>query len=165
SPERRPIAWVCYTVSAYQFCPPIAFNEQNSNRDVRSRWIFPLPARLRDFSNTEDTMPDSKEWSFSYQELAAMMIQRAGLREGHWAIMLRFNTQGLNMAVNGKMVPAVVTEVVEIGLQRADSSHDLAVDGGRVQHLTHERQAHGPFVGEDVNVVATPRGDVEDAKR
>ena len=43
--------------------------------------------------------------------------------------------------------------------------HVLAVDGVRVRRLAHERQARGPLVGENVDVVPAPGGDVEDAKR
>ena len=78
-------------------------------------------------------MPETAALNFSYQELAEMMVKKAGIREGFWGVNISLNLQGCNtIGPAGKPVPAAMVSMPTIGLVRVPELNDMAVDAAKV---------------------------------
>lgn len=83
-------------------------------------------------------MAEAKVFTFTYQELAEMMIRRVGLSEGLWGVYVKFGLQAANVGPGPEdLRPAAILPVLEIGLQRLDEPSSLAVDAAE---LTNRRR-------------------------
>lgn len=78
-------------------------------------------------------MAEAKVVTFTYQELAEMMVRKLGLSEGLWGVYVRFGLQATNVGPGPEdLRPAAILPVLEIGLQRFDEPSSLAVDAGQL---------------------------------
>jgi hypothetical protein len=78
-------------------------------------------------------MAEAKLFTFTYQELAEMMVRKLGLSEGLWGIYVRFGLQATNVGPGPEdLRPAAILPVLEIGLQRVDEPSSLAVDAAEL---------------------------------
>jgi hypothetical protein len=83
-------------------------------------------------------MPESKNYLFTYQELAELMIKNLNLHEGLWGIYVEYNLGAANIALNPAnpdpkvVAPASIAMIKSIGLQRFDAPNNLTVDAGVV---------------------------------
>lgn len=78
-------------------------------------------------------MPTPKQYAFSLQDVAEMMVREAGVTEGHWGIFVRFGLQGMNVGTSDEdLRPAAIVPVLELGLQQFDSPTNLTVDAAEV---------------------------------
>src|SRR6266702_3330725 len=85
-----------------------------------SRPRSPLTSQWR-LRRDEDTMAESTLIKFTYKELAELMVKKQGIKEGHWAVYLRFGIVGANTGpTEDAAVPTAVVPVLEIGLQRVE---------------------------------------------
>jgi hypothetical protein len=76
---------------------------------------------------------EAKVFTFTYQELAEMMVRKLGLSEGLWGVFVRFGLQAANVGPGPEdLRPAAILPVLEIGLQRLDDPSNLAVDAAEV---------------------------------
>jgi hypothetical protein len=81
-------------------------------------------------------MPESKNYTFTYQELAELMIKNLNIHEGLWGVFIEYNLGAANIPMNPlnpdpKVVaPASIAMVKSIGLQRFESPNNLTVDAG-----------------------------------
>jgi hypothetical protein len=78
-------------------------------------------------------MAEAKQIGFTYQELAELMIRKAGVTEGLWGIYLKFGIAGANVGQTPEDVtPAAIVPVLEIGLQRFEEPSRLTVNASEV---------------------------------
>lgn len=78
-------------------------------------------------------MPEAKQITFTYQEVAEMMIERLGVSEGLWGVYINFGIQGANIGPNSSdLKPSAIVPVLEIGLQRFEEPSNLTVDAAKV---------------------------------
>lgn len=78
-------------------------------------------------------MAEPKQFTFSYREIAEMMVQRLDITEGLWGVWVNFGIKGANIGAGpDDLVPAAIVPVLEIGLQRFDEPSRLTVDAAEV---------------------------------
>jgi len=78
-------------------------------------------------------MAEAKQIGFTYQELAELMIRKAGVTEGLWGIYLKFGIAGANVGQTPEDVtPAAIVPVLEIGLQRFEEPSRLTVNASEI---------------------------------
>ena len=103
-------------------------------------------------------MPESTEYSFSYQEVAEMLIRKAGLKKGHWQLSFRFGLHATNIGPSdNELRPAAIIGVVNIGLAKAEKPTNLSVDAAALDHggiarkkaTAKPRKRQGPGRGQE----------------
>lgn len=82
-------------------------------------------------------MPTSREYVFSYRELAEVLVKKADVHEGLWGVVIRFgfgatNVNTSEVAGEEVLMPAALASVKEIGIQRFDKPNNLTVDAAQV---------------------------------
>lgn len=78
-------------------------------------------------------MADPTQIKFSYQELATLMLKAQGIKEGLWAIYVKFGIVGVNAGPSeDSQVPTALVPLHEMGIQRVDVKHPLAVDASKI---------------------------------
>lgn len=78
-------------------------------------------------------MAEPSQFTFTYKELAAMMVREAGVQEGLWGIFVKFGIAASNIGENEENVkPAAIVPILEIGLQKFEKPSSLAVDAAVV---------------------------------
>ena len=78
-------------------------------------------------------MPETKQITFTYQELAEMMVRKLDISEGLWGIYVRFGIAAANAGPSSEeLKPTAIVPVLEIGLQRMDEPSNLTVDAAEL---------------------------------
>jgi hypothetical protein len=80
-------------------------------------------------------MPETKNYTFSYTELAAILVKELDLHEGLWGIYVEFSLGAANVPASpdGKTIaPAAIAAIKGIGIQRFDAPNNLTVDAAIV---------------------------------
>lgn len=80
-------------------------------------------------------MPEVNQYSFTYKEIAELLVKQAGLHKGRWQIFLSFGLSGANIGPSeDQIVPAAIVGATAIGLLRAtpESPPALTVDAAEV---------------------------------
>lgn len=85
-------------------------------------------------------MAEAKQFTFTYQELAEMMVRSLGISEGLWGIYMRFGITAANAGPNPEeLKPTAIIPVLEIGLQRMEEPSNLTVDAAEVAETSSTR--------------------------
>ena len=85
-------------------------------------------------------MPETKQITFSYQELAELMVRKVGLSEGLWGISIRFGISAGNAGPGpDDLKPTAIVPVLEIGLQRFDEPSNLTVNAAEIAKIPMRR--------------------------
>ena len=80
-------------------------------------------------------MPESKNYVFSYTELAEILVKKLDIHEGLWGLYVEFNfgAANINASPDGKsLAPAAIAAIKSIGIQRFDTPNNLTVDAAVV---------------------------------
>lgn len=78
-------------------------------------------------------MPEAKQFTFTYQELASMMVRELGISEGLWGVYINFGIRGANIGQdNTDLRPSAIIPVLEVGLRRFDEPSNLTVDAAEI---------------------------------
>jgi hypothetical protein len=80
-------------------------------------------------------MPEIPNYTFSHTELAEILIKRLDLHDGLWGVYFEFSFLASNVPVppDGKSVlPASLSFVQKVGLQRFPAANNLTVDAAKV---------------------------------
>lgn len=80
-------------------------------------------------------MPETKNYLFSYTELAEVLIKKLDLHEGHWGVYFEFALQGANVPTSPDaktLLPAAIVVMQRVGIQRFDTPNNLTVDAATV---------------------------------
>lgn len=82
-------------------------------------------------------MATPKQYSFGFKELAEMLVREAGVREGHWGLLIRFGLSASNIGPSDDdLRPAAIVPVMDVGIQQFDKPNSLTVDAAEVQKKT-----------------------------
>ena len=78
-------------------------------------------------------MAEVNRLEFTYKEVVTALIKQQDLREGIWAVSVKFGIAGI---IGGptpeQSVPTAMVPVLSIGLSRADKESSIAVDAAKV---------------------------------
>lgn len=80
-------------------------------------------------------MPEIKNYTFSHTELAETLIKKLEIHEGLWGIYVEFNFTASNVPTSPdpkSILPASISFVSKIGIQRFDVPTSLTVDAAVV---------------------------------
>ncbi len=81
-------------------------------------------------------MAETKAISYSYQELAEILVKEQDIHEGLWGIVLEFGLQGSLLALpGGNHAPGAVIPVTKIGIHKFDEPNPMTVDAAQVNPL------------------------------
>ena len=88
-------------------------------------------------------MADPRQFSFSYQELAEILVKQQGIHEGVWGIFVEFGLGATNVggpAPGGESVPAAIVPIQRLGIQKYDVEvKGLTVDAAVVNPAPEQR--------------------------
>lgn len=74
-------------------------------------------------------MAEANLFTYSFKELAALMVKDQGIHEGLWGVYVRFGIHAANAGPSDNdMKPTALIPIVEIGLQRFEQLNALSVD-------------------------------------
>lgn len=83
----------------------------------------------------DDNMAEIQNISFSHKEITELLIKKQNLHEGLWGIYVEF---GFGAAIvnqspdKNDIIPAAITSVLKIGIQRFPTPNNLTVDAAEV---------------------------------
>lgn len=78
-------------------------------------------------------MPETKQITFTYQELVEMMVRKLGISEGLWGIYVKFGIAAANAGPGSEeLKPTAIVPVLEIGIQRMEEPSNLTVDAAEM---------------------------------
>ncbi len=84
-------------------------------------------------------MAEPRQLTFSYQELAEILVKQQGIHEGLWGIYAEFGLGAANVPAPGGSVPAAVIPLQRMGIQKFDIEVEgLTVDAAVVNPATTE---------------------------
>lgn len=74
-------------------------------------------------------MAEAKMITYSFKELAALMVKDQGIHEGYWGIYARFGINAANAGPSETDVkPTALVPILELGIQKFDELNNLSVD-------------------------------------
>jgi hypothetical protein len=88
-------------------------------------------------------MPETKNYTFSHTELAEILIKKLDIHEGLWGIYIEFGLTAGNMATSPdskSVIPAAMSLVNNIGIQKFDGPNSLTVDAAQVNPPPKKRR-------------------------
>lgn len=80
-------------------------------------------------------MPEVKNYSFDHVELAELLVKKLEIHEGLWGVYLEFGFTAANVPTGPdvkNVLPAAISFVQKIGIQRFDTPTNLTVDASQV---------------------------------
>lgn len=85
-------------------------------------------------------MPEPTAYSFSFKELAEMMIRELDLKEGIWGLQVQFGIAATNGGMEpGDLRPMAIVPIMNLGLQRFDTVTAISADAAEVQKTDWKR--------------------------
>ena len=75
--------------------------------------------------------------TFSYKELAEILIKHADIKEGHWAVYAEFGLAAANIPIGDKsgefsVKPSAIVSINTLGIRRYEDPNSLTVDAATV---------------------------------
>ena len=87
-------------------------------------------------------MPEPKQITFTYQEVAEMMVKSLDISEGLWGLYVNFGIKGANLGSDDSdLRPTAIVPILELGLQRFDKPSNLSVDAAKVTRPSSKKKA------------------------
>lgn len=83
-------------------------------------------------------MPETQQIAYSLKELTEIMLRDQGIRKGLWMIWARFGFGVTNIVagerdgLQGPAGPGVISQLLEVGLQKAPEQGPLTVDASEL---------------------------------
>ena len=80
-------------------------------------------------------MAEASQYVFTHKEVAEALVKRQGIHEGIWGLYFEFGIQGANVNVapgEEVILPAAVTLVQKLGIQKFEKPNNLTVDAAIV---------------------------------
>jgi hypothetical protein len=90
-------------------------------------------------------MPEVKNYTFNYTELAELIIKKLDIHEGLWGIYFEFVLGGANVPTSPdakSLAPAAITMIKSVGIQRFDEPNSLTVDAAIVNPVKAPAGTH-----------------------
>jgi hypothetical protein len=93
-------------------------------------------------------MPEANQITYSFKELATLMVKEQGLQEGIWGVYVRFGISAANAGPSDSdLKPTALVPVVDIGLQRFEELNNLSVDAAQVNPPSSSAGSKRPSKG------------------
>lgn len=91
-------------------------------------------------------MPETRQVTFTYQELAEILVKQQGFHEGLWGVYFELGIGGGNVpGPDGDFVPAAVVPMQRMGIQKFDEEiQGLTVDAAVLNPLPERQQEEEP---------------------
>jgi hypothetical protein len=73
--------------------------------------------------------------TFTYKEIATVLLKHQGIHEGLWALTMQMGIQATNVKVGpseADVVPAAIIPIIKMGIQKFDKPNALTVDAAQV---------------------------------
>lgn len=71
--------------------------------------------------------------TYSFKELATLLVKEQGLHEGYWGIYAKFGITAANAGpTDADLRPTALVPILELGLQRYEELNNLSVDAAEV---------------------------------
>jgi hypothetical protein len=80
-------------------------------------------------------MPESRQITFAYRELAEILVRQQGIHDGLWGVFVELGIGGMNLSPtpDADAIPAAIVPLQRIGIQRFDEEvKGLTVDAAVV---------------------------------
>ena len=86
-------------------------------------------------------MAEPRQISFSYEEVAKLLIKQQKIHEGLWGVYFELGLGGGNVPTpDAKSIPAAVVLLQRVGIQRFDQEVEgLTVDAAKVNPATKRK--------------------------
>jgi len=89
-------------------------------------------------------MPEAKQITFTYAEVAEALAEKAGLKDGTWGLYFEFGIIGANVEPPGQpMTPAAFVPILKVGIQRFDEENPMTVTLGKVKSEKGHKKVSG----------------------
>ena len=88
-------------------------------------------------------MPEIKNYTFEHTELTEILVRKLDIHEGFWGVSLEFGLSGGNVPTgpDGRtFLPAAITVIRKIGIQRFDEANSLTVDAAQVNPVIKKKR-------------------------
>ena len=82
-----------------------------------------------------NSMPEIKNYTFEHTELAEILIKQLDIHEGLWGVYIEFGFGAANVGNSPDpktVMPAGLSFVNKIGIQKFDAPNNLTVDAAQV---------------------------------
>jgi hypothetical protein len=74
-------------------------------------------------------MAEAQRIMFELREIAQILVEKQGIKEGHWGIAFEIGFAAMNVPVaSDAITPAAVNTIQRVGIQRFAQSNNLTVD-------------------------------------
>jgi hypothetical protein len=78
-------------------------------------------------------MAEPNNITFSFKEIATLMIKDQNIHQGYWGIAVRFGISATNAGLSeADIKPTAIVPIVDIGLQKFEELNNLSVDAAEV---------------------------------
>ena len=85
-------------------------------------------------------MAEASQITFSFKEIAELLIKRQGIHEGIWGLFVKFGLGAANTGISETEIrPTAIVPILEIGLQKFDKESNLTVDASKVNPKTRKK--------------------------
>jgi hypothetical protein len=85
-------------------------------------------------------MAEASQITFSFKEIAELLIKRQRIHEGIWGIYVKFGIGAMNMGpTEDEVRPTAIVPILELGLQKFDKESNLTVDALKVNPRTRKK--------------------------
>ena len=78
-------------------------------------------------------MPETNQLTFTFKELATLLVKASNIHEGIWGIFVNFGIQANNVGpTENDLRPAAIIPILQLGLIKFDKETNLSVDAAKV---------------------------------
>jgi len=78
-------------------------------------------------------MPEANQYTFTFKEIAEVLVKKQDVHEGLWGIYIKFGIQAANAGPSDdQLAPTAVIPILQVGIQRFDKENNLTVDAAKV---------------------------------
>ncbi|MFN2492569.1 MAG: hypothetical protein ABR501_06760 [Pyrinomonadaceae bacterium] len=85
-------------------------------------------------------MAEANLITYSFKELAELMVKDRGLNEGVWGVYIKFGINAANAGeTDASLRPTALVPVLEIGLQKFQEVNNLSIDAGSIGQSPRRR--------------------------
>jgi hypothetical protein len=89
-------------------------------------------------------MPEARQFTFTYQEIAEALVKQQGIHEGLWGVYVEFGIAAANVGTSPEsndVVPAAIVPIQRMGIQRFDEANNLTVHAAEVNPAPEAAQS------------------------
>ena len=85
-------------------------------------------------------MGETTKITFSYKELAEVLVKKQDIHEGIWGLYVRFGIKAANFGpTDDELKPTAIIPVLELGIQKYDKENNLSVDAAKINPIPKKK--------------------------